>query len=170
MHYLKKQKSIIMSSNEVMVKMALDGWNGYLNRTSKLFEELSDEQLQKEVSPGRNTGVYLLGHLVAVHDTMIALLGLGEKSYPQLEMPFIKSPDKSGLVFPAVNELKNYWNDINQKLENYFSVLTADDWFVRHTAISEEDFVKEPHRNRLNVLFSRTSHLASHYGQLLFLK
>jgi len=68
-----------MNSNELMVKMSLDGWNGYLSRTSKLFEELSDEQLQHEVSPGRNTGVYLLGHLVAVHDTMIALLGLRKK-------------------------------------------------------------------------------------------
>ena len=159
-----------MSSNELMVKMSLDGWNGYLSRTSKLFEELSDEQLQHEVSPGRNTGVYLLGHLVAVHDTMIALLGLGEKKFPQLEMPFIKSPDKSGLVFPPVSELKNYWNETNQRLAGYFAALATDEWFMRHTAVSEEDFVKEPHRNRLNVLLSRTSHLASHYGQLLFLK
>jgi len=159
-----------MNSNELMVKMSLDGWNGYLNRTSKLFEELPDEQLLKEVSPGRNTGVYLLGHLVAVHDTMIALLGLGEKKYPQLEMPFIKSPDKSGLVFPPVSELKNYWNETNQRLSAYFTALTPDEWLMKHTAISEEDFVKEPHRNRLNVLLSRTSHLASHYGQLLFLK
>jgi hypothetical protein len=159
-----------MNSNEVIIKMSLDGWNGYLNRTSKLFEELSDEQLQKEVSPGRNTGVYLLGHLVAVHDTMIALLGLGEKKFPQLEMPFIKSPDKSGLVFPPISELKNFWNETNLRLTEYFAALTADEWFIKHTAISEEDFVKEPHRNRLNVLLSRTSHLASHYGQLLFLK
>ena len=159
-----------MNSNEIMVKMSLDGWNGYLNTTSKLFEELPDEQLQKEVSAGRNTGVYLLGHLVAVHDTMIALLGLGEKKYPQLEMPFIKSPDKSGLVFPPVSELKNYWNETNERLAKYFAALTADEWLMKHTAITEEDFVKEPHRNRLNVLLSRTSHLASHYGQLIFLK
>ena len=159
-----------MNSNELIVKMSLDGWNGYLTRTSKLFEELSDEQLQNEVSPGRNTGVYLLGHLVAVHDTMIALLGLGEKKYPQLEMPFIKSPDKSGLMFPPISELKNYWNETNQRISGYFAALTADEWFMKHTAITEEDFVKEPHRNRLNVLLSRTSHLASHYGQLLFLK
>jgi hypothetical protein len=159
-----------MNSNELTVKMSLDGWNGYLNRTSKLFEELSDEQLQQEVSPGRNTGVYLLGHLVAVHDTMIALLGLGEKNYPQLEMPFIKSPDKSGLIFPPISELRTYWNETNQRLVEYFAALTAEDWFKKHTAINEEDFVKEPHRNRLNVLLSRTSHLASHYGQLLFLK
>ncbi len=158
------------NSTELMVKMALDNWNGYLTRTSKLFEELSDEQFQKEVSPGRNTGIYLLGHLVAVHDTMIALLGMGEKMFPQLEMPFIKSPDKSGLLFPPVSALKNYWNETNQQLAKHFALLNADEWFMRHSAASEEDFAKEPHRNRLNVLLSRTSHLASHYGQLVFLK
>jgi len=85
-------------------------------------------------------------------------------------MPFIKSPDRSGLVFPPISELKNYWNETNQRLAEYFAELSSDEWFMRHTAVSEEDFVKEPHRNRLNVLLSRTSHLASHYGQLLFLK
>jgi len=40
----------------------------------------------------------------------------------------------------------------------------------KHTSVSEEDFAKEPHRNRLNVLTTRTTHLASHYGQLIFLK
>jgi hypothetical protein len=155
---------------QVMVKMAMDSWNGYLKRTDALFKELGDEQLQKEVSPGRNTGVYLLGHLVAVHDAMIALLGLGGSKYPELEMPFIKSPDKSGLPIPAISELRNYWNETNQQIAKQFAALTPGEWFMKHTAVTEEDFAKEPHRNRLNVLLSRTSHLASHYGQLVFLK
>jgi hypothetical protein len=158
------------NTGQLMVKMALDSWNGYLNRTSKLFDELSDEQLQKEVSPGRNTGVYLLGHLVAVHDAMIALLGLGEKKYPELEMPFVRSADKSGLSFPAISELRNYWVETNQRVAEKFTALTPDEWFMKHAAVTEEDFLQEPHRNRLNVLLSRTSHLASHYGQLVFLK
>jgi hypothetical protein len=36
--------------------------------------------------------------------------------------------------------------------------------------VSPEDFAKEPHRNRLNVLISRTNHMANHIGQLLLLK
>ena len=36
-----------------------------------------------------------------------------------------------------------------------------------HSAVSEEDFVKEPLRNRLAVLASRTNHVSYHGGQLV---
>ena len=153
-----------------MTKQLLDAWNGQLNRASKLFDELTDEQIQKKVAPGRNTGTYLLGHLVAVHDALFPLFGVGEKLYPQLEEAFIKNPDKSGLEKPSVKELKDYWNEVNRALENHFNKFTVDEWLQKHTAVSEEDFLKEPHRNRLNVLISRTNHLAYHLGQLAFLK
>ena len=156
--------------NKLMTKQLLDGWNGQLNRASKLFNELTEEQIQREVAPGRNTGTYLLGHLVAVHDALFPLLGVGEKLYPPLEEVFIKNPDKSGLEKPSVKELKNYWDEVNKELENHFNKFTVDQWLQKHTAVSEEDFVKEPHRNRLNVLISRTNHLAYHIGQLAFLK
>lgn len=40
----------------------------------------------------------------------------------------------------------------------------------KHSAVSEEDFAKEPHRNKLNLLLNRTNHLSYHHGQLVFLK
>ena len=83
------------SSNELFVKMALDAWNIQIDRTNKLFNALSDDQLSQEVAPGRNSGIYLLGHLTAVHDALFPLLGLGEKLYPELDEIFIKNPDKS---------------------------------------------------------------------------
>jgi DinB superfamily len=159
-----------MNQQQLFIKMALDAWNGQVTRTDKLFNELTDEQLQNEVSPGRNTGVYLLGHLTAVHDSLFLLLGLGEKLYPELENIFIKNPDKSGLEKPAAKDLRNYWLEVNKKLSQHFNQYTADEWFQKHTAVSAEDFEKEPHRNRLNVLLSRTNHLAFHLGQLIFLK
>jgi len=41
------------------------------------------------------------------------------------------------------------------------------DWRQRHTAVSEEDFAKDPSRNRFAVLLSRTNHLSYHLGQAL---
>ena len=155
---------------QLMVKIVMDAWNVHLARTGKLLDQLTDEQLQNEVAPGRNTGTYLLGHLVAVHDALSPLLGTGPKLYPQLEEPFIKQPDKSGLEKPSVKELRNYWNEVNNKLAGELSKFSADEWLQKHTSVSEEDFAKEPHRNRLNVLISRTNHLAYHFGQLSFLK
>jgi hypothetical protein len=149
--------------------MVLDAWSTYLERTDKLINSLSEEQLQKEVSPGRNSGIYLLGHLTAVHDALFPLLGFGAKLYPELEEVFIKNPDKSGLEKPPVNVLKEYWHKVNSKLSGHFSQLTMEEWFQKHEAISHEDFKKEPHRNKLNVVLNRTNHLANHLGQLVFL-
>ena len=41
--------------------------------------------------------------------------------------------------------------------------------FTRQANIPKADFPKEPHRNRLNVVISRTNHPAHHRGQLALL-
>jgi len=150
--------------------MVLDSWNSAIARTGKLLNELTDEQIAADAAPGRNSGKYLLGHLVAVHDRMLPLLGMGEQAYPQLNEAFLGTPDKSGREMPSVAELRSYWTDTNERLATHFNNLTAADWFARHTAVSEESFAAEPHRNRLNVIISRTNHLNEHLGQMLYLK
>jgi hypothetical protein len=155
---------------QLLTKSVLDAWTSHVSRVDQLLDKLSDEQLQREVSPGRNTGTYLLGHLVAVHDRMLPLLGLGERKYTHLDDAFINSPDKSGKEMPSIAELRSDWKAVNAELAKQFSTLQPSDWFQRHTSVSEEDFAKEPHRNRLSVLISRTNHLAEHRGQMLFLE
>ena len=158
------------TEQEVFIKIGLDAWNIYVERTNKLFESLTDEQLQQQVAPNRNTALYLLGHLTAVHDGMLPLLGFRDRLYPSLQEVFIKNPDRSGLEKPAASLLRQYWKEVNEALAGHFSKLTSDEWFQKHDSVSAEDFLKEPHRNRLNVLVNRTNHLASHYGQMVFLK
>jgi hypothetical protein len=155
---------------ELSVKMVLDVWNTQLNRATALVENLTEEQLQKEVAPGRNTGVYLTGHLIAVHDAMLPLLNMGDKLFPELEDTFIKHPDKSGLEKPSLKLLKQYWKELDTKLATNFGKLSAEEWFQKHNSVSAEDFVKEPHRNKLNIIITRTNHLTYHLGQLNLLK
>ena len=159
-----------MAHQQLIIKMNLDAWTSHVSRTDKLITSLSDEQLQQETAPGRNTGTYLFGHLIAVHDAMMPLMGLGEKMYPQLEEIFIKNPDQSGMDKPAIKDLRIYWGEVHNKLSQRFEKLTAEEWFTKHTSVSAEDFEKEPHRNKLNILISRTNHLAYHFGQLAYLK
>ena len=59
----------------LFVKMAIAAWDTHMARTNKLLGELSDDTLAAPVAPNRNTGTYLLGHLVAVHDGMLPALG-----------------------------------------------------------------------------------------------
>ncbi len=155
---------------ELVVKQVVDNWFTSVAQANKLFNELTDEQMQGDVAPGRNSGTYLLGHLAAVHDRMLPLLGFEPQAKPELNDVFLTSPDKSGKEMPSIPELRQYWNDTNAKLEKHFRALQPAEWLHRHTSVSEEDFAKEPHRNRLNVLLSRTTHLTGHVGQMAFLK
>jgi uncharacterized damage-inducible protein DinB len=150
--------------------LAIKSWTGQVNAINELLKKLSDADLMKEIAPGKNTGYYLLGHLAAVHDAMLPLLGFGKKRYASLENIFITSPDKSGLEFPPLAEIKKIWDDVNEDLLKHFNGLSAEAWLERHTAVSAEDFATQPHRNKLNVLFSRTNHMSYHAGQLVLLK
>lgn len=155
---------------DLPIKMALDAWNIQIGRADKLFESLTDEQLRQEVSPNRNSGIYLLGHLTAVHDAVLPLLGLGNRLYPFLDPAFVDNPDKSPHEKPPASDLRRYWKDVNAALAAHFNSMRAEEWFQKHNAVSAEDFEKEPHRNKLNVVLNRTGHLAYHLGQLAFLK
>jgi uncharacterized damage-inducible protein DinB len=155
---------------DLVLKMTLTAWNGQNSQLNKLLTALTDEQMAKEIAPGRNTGTYLLGHLIAVSDGLLPLLGLGERLYPELEEPFVRMADKSGQAMPAVAELKQKLEAVNQQLDKHFQAATPDEWLSRHMSVSPEDFAKEPHRNKLNVLISRTNHMANHIGQMLLLK
>ncbi|MES1181507.1 MAG: hypothetical protein ABUL44_01805, partial [Flavobacterium sp.] len=86
------------------------------------------------------------------------------------EKIFLSSPDKSGQEMPSIADLKKYWKDVNDTLTKHFSELQPDEWFARHNAVSPEDFAKEPHRNKLNLLLNRTNHQSYHLGQLAYLK
>jgi hypothetical protein len=155
---------------ELFVKMVLDAWHLQVKRTDDLIQTLTDENLKQEVSSGRNTGTYLLGHLIAVHDKMISLLGFGEPLYPQLYDTFVAEAHDPGKAIPPVPELRQRWKKVSETLASHFSKLKPEEWFQRHMAVSEEDFSKEPHRNKLNLIINRTNHLEYHRGQLVFLK
>jgi uncharacterized damage-inducible protein DinB len=154
------------TSNELSVQVAISSWRLVLERANKTLSNLPDDQLLKEVAPGKNRVIYLWGHLTAAHDAMFPILGLGERLHPELDAIFVSSPDKTGAQFPPVGELRKYWDEVNGKLLSQFATLSADEWLQRHYAMSEEDYAKDPTRNRLAVLLSRTNHISHHLGQI----
>src|SRR5258708_32754550 len=158
-----------ITEKEIFIKMVLSNWELQISRMNNLLGKLSDEALTAHTAPGRNTGVYLLGHLAAVSDGMCTFLGLGERLNPEMDEVFLRNPENSGLEKPSIAELKDYWNKVNALLAQKINEIHTDEWFTRHTAVSEEDFAKEPHRNKLNIVINRTNHLSYHLGQLAYL-
>ncbi|HTZ57663.1 MAG TPA: DinB family protein [Acidobacteriaceae bacterium] len=154
-----------MNTEEALVTSAINAWKGAIERADKLFSPLSEDQLQKEVAPGKNRLVYLWGHLTAVHDRMLPLLYLGERLHPEYDDLFLTNPDKSRPNLPPAGEIKKSWDAVNNKLLSGFGGVSAGDWLQKHASVSEEEFAKDPSRNRFAILLSRTSHIAFHLGQ-----
>lgn len=165
----QSQTSGTSVSQDLFIKMVISAWETQNTRVDKLLDTLTDEQLTAETAPGRNSGHYLIGHLTAVTDGMLPLLGVGEKLYPQLATIFLTNPDKSGLEIPSLAVLKTYWKNVNDAIRQHTSKMQADDWFAKHTAVSDEDFSKDPVRNKLNIIINRTNHQSYHLGQLVYL-
>ena len=106
--------------------------------------------------------------MAAVNDSLFTILELGEKVNETYFTYFLKGD--AGIEIPSVSEIRKYWEETSILLNKKNAEFTTNDWFQKHSLVSSEDFAKEPHRNKLNVLISRTSHLNYHYGQLAFLK
>jgi len=154
------------TKDELFVKMVLLSWQGNQKSINKKIESLTEEEMNTPIIPGKNTPAWIIGHLAAVNDNMATLLELGPKLKPEYEKAFIR-PDGT-VQPPALSEILKYWNDSNAYVNEKMEALSTADWFGKHTAVSAEDFAKEPHRNKLNVLISRTNHLSHHLGQLVW--
>lgn len=154
-----------MGNESSYVALGLKAWKAQIDRADKLFRGLSSEDVLRQIAPGRNSLLYLWGHLTAVHDAMLPLLGLGERLHPEFDVAFVANPDKSPDGTPSHEQVRRAWNDVNAELSKGFEQMSWSDWVWRHSAVSEEDFAKDASRNRFAILLSRTNHLSYHIGQ-----
>jgi hypothetical protein len=113
---------------------------------------------------------YLVGHVIAMHDRMFPLLDLGERLHPELDEPYIANPDRVVADPLPATELRRAWAEVNNKLTTAFERFTWQNWLQKHAAVCDEDFVKDPTRNRLAIVINRTSHASFHSGQAVLAK
>jgi len=152
--------------DDLLVKTVVTSWKQIVSRLDERFAPLDGEQLQKQIAPNKNRLFYLLGHLTAVHDRMLPLLGIGERQHPELDEVYLSNPDrKLSDPLPAA-DLKKAWSEVNAAITSAVEKFSVDDWLKQHTAVSDEDFSKDPTRNRLAVFLNRTNHASFHTGQI----
>ncbi len=144
---------------------AVHAWTLNLGRAEKIFLGRSDQALAAEIAPGKNRLVYLFGHLIAVHDSMLPLLGIGPRRHPELDAVFLTEADRSTTRLPSAAELTALWRDVHGELKAGFDSFSPADWTKPHTAMTDDEFAANPLRNRLAVLLNRTAHMAYHLGQ-----
>jgi len=155
---------------EVFVQTVVSSWKMIVSRLDQRFAPLDDEQLQKQVAPDKNRLFYLLGHLTAVHDRMLPLLGIGERLHPHLDEVYLSNPDRTFADPLSAIDLKKAWSEVNAAITSAVENFSVDDWLKKHAAVSEEDFARDSTRNRLAVFLSRTNHASFHTGQIVLAK
>jgi hypothetical protein len=156
-----------MTLQQLTVRVAINSWKLVFERADKAFSNLSQDRLLRQVAPGKNRLIYLWGHLTAVNDAMFPLLGIGPRLHPELDAIFVSRPDDRGATLPSVEELRKSWHEVNTGLRSRFENLSLEEWLQRHHAVSEEEYAKDPTRNRLAVLLNRTNHMSYHLGQVV---
>jgi hypothetical protein len=154
-----------MGNEGSYVALGLKVWKAQIERADKLFRSLSSDDVLREIAPGKNRLLYLWGHLTAIHDAMLPLLGMGERLYPEFDVAFVSNPDKSQAAIPSHEQVRQAWTTVNGELSKGFEKMSPPDWLQRHAAVSEEEFAKDASRNRFAILLSRTNHLSYHLGQ-----
>lgn len=159
-----------MTNEEIMAGTALASWTQMTGFVTKMLASYTDADMDREVAPGKNRIRYIIGHLAAVNDGMLSLLRLGPRLHQELDEEFLKNPDRLNPDKATNAEIRAAWNEIQAQLNASFAALKPAEWLERHTSVSEDEFAKQPLRNRLAVLLSRTAHVAMHGGQLRLVK
>ena len=159
-----------MTNEQLLIQGGLQAWKFNEDRIDKFLRALSEEELQHEIMPGRNRLIYLWGHIAAVNDALFPLLGLGPKMYPELAPMFLANPDRAVQEIYSGHEVGRAFDEVNRALWTAFTRWTTAEWLEKHTSVSDEDFVREPHRNRFTVVVSRNTHMAFHFGQAMLTK
>jgi DinB superfamily len=159
-----------MTSQERFIQSALLNWGQAIGRATAFFDKLTDEELLQPIVPGKNRVVYLLGHLAAIHDRMLPLLDIGERRYPHLDELFITNPDNPAASLPEIQQLRKAWKETNEHITGVLRGWSPEEWLERHTAVSAEDFEKDPNRNKFTLVLNRARHVDYHMGQLVWFK
>jgi uncharacterized damage-inducible protein DinB len=146
--------------------ICLLNWDLQNKRIQKIIDTISDENYQKPILDNRNSPSWILGHLAEADDALLELLGIGKRLHPDLTAIYHHERGSNQSGHLNKSDISQKWNAISIELNKAFRSWNEAEWLSRHTAVSEEDFKKEPHRNKLNVLLSRITHKASHLGQL----
>jgi len=133
-----------------------------------LLKDLTDEDLRTELSPGKNHGIWILGHLIASDDDFSLFMGTGNPVYPEIQELFgqgskLQSPDK----YPDVKSLRVKWDEICEKNRKIYSQLKDEDFEKPHAMIKNYD--TDYFKTKGRVIMAWQIHQAYHAGQLAVL-
>jgi len=107
--------------------------------------------------------LYLWGHLTAIHDAMLPLLGLRERLHPEFDVAFVSNPDRSRPTFLRTNRFAGMERRQCRIVEG-FENMSWPDWVQRHSAYRKK-ISRRMLRESLRGPAEPHEHLSYHLGQ-----
>jgi uncharacterized damage-inducible protein DinB len=130
------------------------------------IDTLSDEELAQEVVPGKNHGVWLLGHLVVCEDDLSLYLGKGDVLFPKSRDLFSQGMKVIPVSeCPPASELRRQWKEVCIKNEKIYTELRDEELDEPHCQI-EGDIKDDYFKTKGNVVNMWILHTMYHCGQL----
>jgi hypothetical protein len=80
---------------------------------------------------------------------MLPLLGIGERLHPELDEAYLTKPDQTTSDPLSAADLRKAWSEVGAAITSAVEKFSVEDWLKKPTAVSDEDFSKNPTRNRL---------------------
>src|SRR5579859_3818589 len=114
--------------DKLLVNTVIASWKQIVNRLDERFAPLDDEQLQKQIAPNKNRLFYLLGHLTAVHDRVLPLLGIGDRQHLELDDTYLSNPDRTISDPLSAADLKKAWSEVNAAITSAVEKFSVEDW------------------------------------------
>jgi hypothetical protein len=152
--------------NNPVSKMFYDQWKMVITDwVNGMLGKMSDDDFKIEISPGKNHGVFLLGHFIGSEDDLSVFLGKGDYMFPEYQKIFMgKVTLLSPQEYPSVSEMKENWKKVCGKSEKIYLELTDEELNEPHAMIKDPE--KDYFKTKARVLMAWQLHQAYHAGQL----
>jgi hypothetical protein len=100
------------------------------------LDSFTDDELALEIAPGKNHGVWILGHLIESEDDLSKYIGKGEMIFPHYEEIFGQgSILRPAHDYPPVAQLRREWKQVLAKNDALLAAMTDEEWNEPHTQL-----------------------------------
>ncbi|MBE2255493.1 MAG: DinB family protein [Ignavibacteria bacterium] len=155
-----------MNQNNIRSEQFYRQWKILTEDWIALYLRLLEEKdYEIEISPGKNHGIFILGHLIASDDDFSLYMGKGEILFPEIQNLFA-SPNSLKPVsdYPPLPELKDKWNSVCEKNNLIYQNLTDNELDEIHAKCENPD--TDYFKTKEKIIISWQFHQAFHVGQL----
>ncbi|MEO8665859.1 MAG: DinB family protein [Ignavibacteria bacterium] len=149
----------------ILVKKFLEQYIVMIEWVNLYINALTDKDFEMELSPGKNHGVWILGHMIASDDDFSLMMGKGELLFPEYQELFGQGSKLQPVKnYPAVEQLRKQWNDLFEKNKKIYEDLKDADFNQppENTTDANKDFFN----TKAKVIMAWQLHQMYHGGQL----